>query len=119
MPIALVVKAITETRRTRRVTFTPTMSGSYVTGGDTLNFATATDPNALGYAAPGGPPENIVVQGSLGGRQVTPIIGTTNANSLLKMFDSKDTQAAAAAYDAGVLADDDNCRIIAEFAKNN
>lgn len=116
MPIALVVEAITDSRRQREVTFLATVTSPYVATGDPLDFTVATDPSQFGYVAPGVAPEVIIPIGGLGGRWCTPVKGTTNKNSKLKVWDTKDNELAAGAYPAALLAD--TLRIVAKFPKN-
>jgi hypothetical protein len=95
-----------------RIGFKLTPSGTYITGGDTVNFATATvDPSFVGVH-----PQVIALGAPLqfdawtnGGNITTeyaPVLGTTQANCKLKVLTGLGTEATGgAAYPASVLAD--------------
>lgn len=113
MPIALAVDSVDVSRRKRRIAYIPTLTGSYPTNGDTLDFSAATNPKFLtGAGVPQTVPDLIEAEGSFDGMAITPVRGTTNANSKLKCFSSNDTELAAGAYSANQKADALNCRII-------
>lgn len=95
-----------------RVGFKLAPSGTYVTGGDTVNFAAAQGDPAFVGTVPDivalGPPLLFDVW-SNGGNITTfyvPLLGTTQANAKLKVASALTTEiTGAAAYPASVLAD--------------
>ena len=95
-----------------RVGFKLIPSGTYPTGGDTINFATAgVDPSFVGMCPdiPSfGPPINLDIW-SNGGNITTvyvPVVGTTQINSKMKGYSALTTEfTGAAAYPASALAD--------------
>lgn len=96
-----------------RIGFKLTPSGTYVTGGDTVNFATATqDPLFVGevaYVAAVGQPLNWDAWTNGGNitTQYAPVVGTSPAaGNKLKVLTSLGSEATGgSAYPASVLAD--------------
>lgn len=118
MPVALVLKSVRHTRRHKEMEYTPTFSGTYPTGGDTVDLTGATNPSLLPGGKPGQAlPESLQVIGASGGDGGEMVIGTTNANHKLKLFSAANTELANAAYNAA-LTGDANIRIIAIFPTN-
>jgi hypothetical protein len=117
MAIALSVISIDYTRRKKRITYKPTFSGSYATGGDTLNFAAATNPSFLPDAYPSQVlPEMVHVDGMPGGNPAEFVKGTTNLIHKLKLFSAANTEVAAAAYNAAITGDG-NVTLTASFPR--
>jgi hypothetical protein len=105
MAVALAVVSVDNTRRKKRITYKTTFSGNYATGGDTIDFTAATDPNFKNARIPSVPPELIEVNGNPGGHGAEGVVGAGNNNSKIKLFSAAGTELAAAAYPAGVLAE--------------
>lgn len=72
-------------------------SGTYVTGGDVVNFAV---PGFSGF----GTPSVALMPTAVAGFTVTPVVGTSPANHKLMIFDDALAQHAAAAVNAAVTA---------------
>jgi hypothetical protein len=87
-----------------RVGFNMTLSGNYVPGGDTINFATATqDPAFVGMVAAVealGAPISMDVWDAGGGLQsgLFAVIGTNPTNCKMKVATAFNTEAGAVAY---------------------
>ena len=116
MSLAITIGRMTQTNNQIRVLFEVTASGNYTTGGDTLNFLTATYPIGMGpYFTK--PPQFVTMQsqpvGAAGSGYVYGFVGgTTPANGKMQVFQSAGSAAplaeiagAPTAYPAGVLAD--------------
>jgi hypothetical protein len=110
MALAISVTSVNKVQRDFIVRGSIVASGSYVTGGDTLNFATATFRLGVDGIKSSSAPTSIAVW-SQGGAAITayfdyrPILGTTQANNLLQVFVGAGTEVGAGAYPAGVTSD--------------
>jgi hypothetical protein len=113
MAIAAVVKAVDFTRRRRRVSLALTFSGSYATGGDTLNLTTVTNPSFLSAAGFSTIPTttDVSFRNGAGGYDFDFVPGTTLANSKIKLFSAANTELAAGAYNAALTGDTLNIEI--------
>jgi hypothetical protein len=105
MPIALALVDSWHDSKRLHVILTPTFSGSYSTGGDTLSFA------GVKGVLSSQPPVEVVAHGN-SGHLYEFVFGTTIANGLLIVRIATSTsgnlglsQHSAAAYDATVTAD--------------
>jgi hypothetical protein len=90
-------------RKTLRLLITPT--GSYVTGGDTLDLTAIQNPGFLDNAFCGTLPQDSALCNAPFGYNAEFIPGTTLKNGLLKFFGSAGAEIAQAAYPAGLLGD--------------
>jgi hypothetical protein len=111
MALAVTVTYLIKIGSQIRLGFKLAPSGTYPTGGDTVNFATAAqDPQFVGNVAAVealGAPISLDIW-SNGGNITTvyvPVVGTTNANCKMKGYSALTTEFSAAAYPASALAD--------------
>lgn len=116
MALAVTITYIAKSGSQLRVGFKLTPSGTYVTGGDTVNLMTATqDPNFVGEAAslPIGPIAPLAFDiwdksGNVGVTATTvvvPVAGTTPANCKMKYLSNLGTEGTGgSAYAASILA---------------
>ena len=89
------------------------LSGNYVAGGDTINFATAVqDPNFTGLTPviPSSQPPQDLDCWSIGGNllnQYCAVVGTSQTNNKLKVSAASTfgSEFSAGAYSAAILAD--------------
>lgn len=106
MALALTVQAVNHDLRTKKLYLIATPSGNYVTGGDTVNLQAITA--ALGQAdATIGYPGKIThyeVCNAPDGYTSNLIPGATLATWKLQIFASDNTELAAGAYPAGIIA---------------
>lgn len=123
MPTAVTITGVYEQQGGVLVTGKIKLSGSYTTavGGDTVNFATATqDPLFLGmasYIPSSQPPMNLDIW-SQGGQFVdgyVASIGTTPANCKVIIITALNSELGSGAYSAGLLAD--NIAFMAVFPR--
>jgi hypothetical protein len=104
MAIAMAIQYISAQGSQLRVGFTLTPSGNYPTGGDTVDFTTATqDPEFVGPVAAVeafGPPLSLDIWSDAGNTALGyfPIEGTTNKNCKVKIVTAFNTEASAGAY---------------------
>ena len=105
MAVALAIQKVDVSRRQKRIFYGATFSGNYATGGDTLDFAAATNPKFEAAAYPSRAPDVIIVHGAPGGNPAEGVLGTDMTNSLIKMFSASDTELGAGAYNAAVTGD--------------
>jgi hypothetical protein len=113
MAIAAAVKIVDYTRRKKKLVIALTFSGSYSTGGDTLNFTTMTNPSFVANANVAKIPSvaDVVFQNGAGGYDFDFVPGTTLANSKIKIFSAANTELAAGAYNAALTGDTLNVEI--------
>jgi len=105
MAIALAVTDVDNSGKTVYLTCTLTFSGSYSTGGDTIDFTTVMGKGVLGKVFQAGKsPTYGYVSGS-GGYSMGLIPGTTLANGKVKISTTAATELGAGAYPAGVTGD--------------
>lgn len=106
MSVALALVGIDQTRRNTRRTFSLTFSGNYTTGGDTINFTTATNPqNQPAALAFGSAPLVFSLSGSIDGYTVEMVPGSGLTNWKIKIFSASGTELSAGAYPAGISGD--------------
>jgi hypothetical protein len=114
MALAVSITYVSKVGSQLRIGFKVAASGNYVAGGDTLNFATATqDPLFVGLCADVealGAPISFDAWSNSGNIAVNyfPVLGTTQANCKLKVITAFNTEASAGAYSsvaASVLTD--------------
>lgn len=122
MALAVTITSIEPVGPDVRLLFKITASGSYTTGGDTLDFTGATqDALFVGpvAAVPSSLPPKYLHIGSGGGQITyfyTPKIGTTQANCKVLVTTASNTQISATTYPAGVTGDTINGEAV--FTKN-
>src|SRR5271166_2544258 len=93
-----------------RVAFNVILTGNYPTGGDTLNFATATqDPNFVGMvpmvdASQGPISLDVWDMGGNITNGVFPVLGANPTNSKLKFTSAFNTELGAGAYPASITS---------------
>lgn len=102
MSLTIALKAVDVTRRSRIMRFAATPTGNYATGGDTVDFTTASNPNNEPHPIPDRIPEHSEVSflNNMEGNQPKWVKGTTLANSKVKFYSSAETELAAGAYSA-------------------
>lgn len=104
MALAIKISNVQAAGQQLRVAFNITPSGNYITGGDTLDFTTATqDPAFVGMLAAiesFGPAVSLDVWDASGNiaNGVFPIIGTALNNNKLKFTSAFNTELGAGAY---------------------
>lgn len=96
--------------------YTITFSDNYATGGETINFNTAGNPNGLEDLSPGDgiPPEGIpdIISASIGGYGVGFVLGSTTPGQFnLEFYSAPGTQLAAGAYPASISGGQVNVEI--------
>jgi hypothetical protein len=117
MTVALTQLGSDATRRFIEIEYSAVFSGNYVAGGDPIDFSAATRSIGAGTSRiPQGAPDAIDIIGNPGGNPAEPVIGTTNANSKIKLFSAANTEVAAAGYNAAISGDT-NIRIRARWKK--
>jgi hypothetical protein len=106
MPLALTVQAVQHTLRTKQLYLIATPSGSYVTGGDTVNLQAITPGKGLADATVGYPGtiNESEVASAPGGYNALLVPGATLSTWKLKVYSVAGTELTAAAYPAAVLA---------------
>ncbi|HVA62318.1 MAG TPA: hypothetical protein VNF74_01235 [Terriglobales bacterium] len=103
MAIASALTSIDVTRRKVRRTLNLTLSGSYATGGDTLDLTATTNPNNLeGAKAFGRVPTVYAVANLPDGYGAEIVAGAALNNWKMKWFTASNTELAAGAYPAGL-----------------
>lgn len=111
MALAVTITYVLRAGSQLRIGFKLAPSGTYVTGGDTVNFSTATaDPTFVGMVPQVealGAPLSLDIW-SQGGNITTvyvPLVGLTAATCKMKGYSALTTEFTAAAYPASALAD--------------
>lgn len=106
MPLALTVQAVHHQLRTKQLYLIATPTGSYVTGGDTVNLQAITPGKGQADATVGypGTVSESEVASAPAGYTALLVPGTTLANWKLKVYSVAGTELAAAAYPAAILA---------------
>lgn len=111
MSLAIRITSIKADGQQYRVAFNLVPSGSYVTGGDTLDFTNTTqDPSFIGLipAIETSQPPNQLDVWSQGGNianTLFPILGTALNNSKLKITSAFNTELSAGAYPGSITGD--------------
>ena len=111
MALAMSITSVQAAGQQLRVTFKLAASGNYSTGGDTVNFATATqDPLFQGMIAAIealGAPLYMSVQSNSGNiaNLYFPVLGTGPTNNKLKIISAYNTELSAGPYPGGVTGD--------------
>jgi hypothetical protein len=105
MALASVVRFVDYSRRRKVITLGVTFSGSYTTGGDTLDLTATTNPKYFVAAKFGTIPVEFVVCNDAGGCGFEWVPGTTLANGKVKVFSAANTELAAGAYNAALTGD--------------
>ena len=105
MAIAAVVTDIDNSGKSLYVTATLTFSGSYSTGGDTIDFTTIIGKGYLGRVFQAGKSPLYGYAAGTSGHSYGLIPGTTLANGKIKINTTAGTELAAGAYPAGVSGD--------------
>lgn len=111
MALAITITSVQESQGTLTVLGYIKASGNYATGGDTLNFATATaDPKFSGISPvipAASAPRQLWIERMAG--NITdiyfPILGSGITNCLMKIATAFGTELAAGAYPGGVTGD--------------
>lgn len=106
MSLALQVVSAHHESRTKELILQATPSANYVTGGDTVNLTAVSNPKFIGDAQFGFPGkiDDYEVLQAPDGYTANLVPGATLATWLLQVFSAANTQLAAAAYPAGILA---------------
>lgn len=91
-------------RRKKSVLYSVVLSGSYSTGGDTLNLNGATSAKLPGELWSANPAYGKIIQG-FAGYDAEIVKGTNATNWKLKLFTSANTETTAAAYNAALTGD--------------
>ena len=105
MAIALAVTDIDNSGKSVYLTVTMTFSGSYSTGGDTIDFTTVAGKGYLGRVFQASKPPLYGYAAGSGGYSFGLIPGTTLANGKIKISTTAATELAAGAYPAGITGD--------------
>lgn len=107
MALALALQKIESSRRHIKWIYKVTPSSTYTTDGDTIDFTTATNPNALPDAIPHRVPadQDVSILAVKGGYTADFSAGTTLANAKMLFYSAAATQlTGSAAYPAGMTA---------------
>lgn len=109
MPLAVTITRLSMSGQNARIAFNLTPSGSYATGGDTVDFTKATQDVAFLGMVPNFIPTdqalvNFDVWDSSGNlaNGVFPVMGTTLANNKVKFTSAFNTELSAGAYPAAI-----------------
>lgn len=105
MPIALTVLDVDNSGKTTYVTCSLTFSGSYVTGGDTVDLTTIIGKGRLGKTFQAFAPPIYGYGVSSAGYSLAFIPGTALNNGKMKINTAAATELAAGAYPAGLTGD--------------
>ena len=111
MALAMSITSLQAAGQQIRVTFKLAASGNYSAGGDTVNFATATqDPTFQGMVAALealGAPVYMHIESNSGNiaNLYFSILGTNPTNNKLKIITAYNTELGAGAYPGGVTGD--------------
>lgn len=104
MALALVTLRKDLSRRNKHLIISATPSGSYATGGDTVDLTKLTNPKFISNGLAGAVPKAVEIINTPGGYSAEFIIGTTLANSKLKIYSAPGTELSAAAYPAALTS---------------
>ncbi|SRR5712691_4525489 len=105
MPVALAVSDIDNSGKTTYITVLLTFSGSYPTGGDTIDFTTVIGKAYLGKVFIAAKSPLYGYAAGTSGHSYGLIPGTTMANGKIKISTASATELPAAAYPAGITGD--------------
>ena len=108
MAIAIAVQSVDSNGVVTWVTGTLTFSGSYTTGGDTLDWSTANEKiSATGQVlAAGTPPQQVTITSQNGNAgSYVPVQGSALNNWKVKCFVGSGTEVSAGAYPSSVTSD--------------
>jgi len=117
MPLALTVVDIDNSGKTTYVTCTVVASGTYPTGGDTIDFTTIIGKQYLGKVFVAAKSPLYGYAAGTTGDAYGLIPGTTMANGKLKINTASNTELANAAYPARITGDA-NIYVTAAFDQN-
>lgn len=113
MPLALTILDVDNSGKSLYVTVGITASGTYPTGGDTVDLTTLFGKGALGKVFVAGKPPLYGYGAGTSGHSYGFIPGTTLANGKMKINTAAGTELTNAAYPASITGD---ANIIAGFA---